>query len=490
MAKRDSSEEGGKIDRRLVWLPIAVVLFLAVLAGACGSALAAVASAAATITPQVSISTTAPSTAATTETLAPTELGEKAYSYIEQLAVAPRVAGTAGESAAAAKIGQWFADAGYSPTMQSFTYKDKDGRTQSSQNVVAFRAATVRSGTGVTPLVIIGAHYDTVNVQGDEGADDNASGVAVMLELAERLVDYDLACDVAFVAFGVEEAGLQGSSYYVSHMSAEDISRTAAMIDLDVLIVGDKLYIQSGSNGKTQARDQMLRLIDLYNLPIQPGGWPPTGVIPDGYSDYGAFNQAGIPIVFLFSTNWGIGNHDGRTQTEKYGTFWHTSRDNLATIEELLPGRPMVRLDAYTTLVFEFLMAYPSLSERYEQTNTNIVRTGTWANFATTHASLGSYGRSSTGGASATIYFTGTRLDWIAMKGTSTGMADVYLDGAKAATIDLAAAVATYKVNVWSSGTLPSGAHTVRIERNSGSASGKYLTLDAIDIWGTIRSGP
>ena len=45
-------------------------------------------------------------------------------------------------------------------------------------------------------------------------------------------------------------------------------------------------------------------------------------------------------------------------------------------------------------------------------------------------------------GASATIYFTGTRLDWIAMKGTTTGIAVVYLDGVKKATINLAATAA------------------------------------------------
>ncbi|GAG82312.1 unnamed protein product, partial [marine sediment metagenome] len=48
---------------------------------------------------------------------------------------------------------------------------------------------------------------------------------------------------------------------------------------------------------------------------------------------------------------------DGYVQTECCGSFWHNSEhsDTLATIEELFPGRPMIRLNAYTTLVFEFL---------------------------------------------------------------------------------------------------------------------------------------
>ena len=131
-----------------------------------------------------------------------------------------------------------------------------------------------------------------------------------------------------------------------------------------------------------------------------------------------------------------------------------------------------------------------SASTRYDQTNTKIVKTGTWYTFTTTASYLGSYGRSSTSGASATIYFTGTQLDWIAMKGTTVGMADVYLDGVKKATIDLGAATPSYQVNVWSSGTLPNTRHTVSIVRSSASVLGKYVTLDAVDIWGTISTPP
>jgi hypothetical protein len=133
------------------------------------------------------------------------------------------------------------------------------------------------------------------------------------------------------------------------------------MINLDSLSVGDKLYIHAGFNEKTWARDEMLNLINLRKLPIeiQPGLNPdyPAGLTPDWFSDYTAFNQAGIPIVAFESTNWEIGDYDDWIQTEEYGSFWHNDEqsDSLARIEELFPGRPMVRLNAYTTLVFEFL---------------------------------------------------------------------------------------------------------------------------------------
>jgi len=127
---------------------------------------------------------------------------------------------------------------------------------------------------------------------------------------------------------------------------------------------------------------------------------------------------------------------------------------------------------------------------RREQSDPRFHLSGTWSGIGQTLASAGSYGRSSTPGASATVYFSGTRLDWVAVKGLTPGVADVYLDGVKQATIDLAAPVSTYQVNAWSTGTLPEGNHMVEIVLGPTSVSGKYLTLDALDIWGTLRTGP
>jgi uncharacterized repeat protein (TIGR02543 family) len=127
---------------------------------------------------------------------------------------------------------------------------------------------------------------------------------------------------------------------------------------------------------------------------------------------------------------------------------------------------------------------------RYDQTNGNIVYSGAWAPYTKTAAYNGTYGRSSTSGASATIYFKGTRLDWIGMKGTTTGYVDVYLDGVKKTTINLNASAATYQVMLWSTGDLTSGVHAVRLVRSSSSASGKFIVVDAVDVWGELIPGP
>jgi len=126
---------------------------------------------------------------------------------------------------------------------------------------------------------------------------------------------------------------------------------------------------------------------------------------------------------------------------------------------------------------------------RYDQTDSRISYSGAWATYSTTSAWKSSYGRTSSSGGSVTLTFFGTRLNWIAMKGTTTGLADVYLDGVFQTTVDLSAPIASYQQDVWSTGDLSEKVHTVRIVRSSASLSGKYLTLDAVDVVGTLLGG-
>jgi alkaline phosphatase isozyme conversion protein len=283
-------------------------------------------------------------------------VGTQAYYYLQHLATNARVAGTPAESAAAVKIKGWFASEGYSVRVQRFSFDD-GGSTAFSQNVIAYRPAAVRSKTGPTPLVIVGAHYDCVDA--GLGADDNASGVGVLLEVAQRLAWYQQDYDLVFVAFGSEELGELGSNYYLEHLPAADVRRCIAMVNFDSLIAGDFMYAHAGFNEKVWARDRILSIAHRFNLPIvlQPGLNPayPKGLTPDGFSDYTAFNDAGIPIVAFEATNWSIGDFDGWIQTVKHESYWHTTNDNLATIRSDFPGRPLAHLTAFTKVVFEFL---------------------------------------------------------------------------------------------------------------------------------------
>jgi hypothetical protein len=307
--------------------------------------------------------------AASTLPPVPADIGESAYTYVDALSRITnpdgsytgllRVAGTEGEYEAALKVAGWFTDAGYLPALQPFAYT-RDGVACDSQNVVAWRPADVKGAkkkAKTTPLVIVGAHYDAVKA--GQGADDNASGVGVMLELAERVASCKLPYDLVFVAFGAEEVGLIGSNRYSRSMPKADKDRAIVMINLDSVLVGDKLYVYSGTNGWTWARTVMLELAELRGLPIETqiglNHKYPAGTTPNGFSDYTAFNQIGIPVAAFESTNWEIDELDGYTQTEEYGSFWHTPMDALETIEALYPERPMERLSAFTTVIHDFL---------------------------------------------------------------------------------------------------------------------------------------
>lgn len=162
---------------------------------------------------------------------------------------------------------------------------------------------------------------------------------------------------------------------------------------------------------------------------------------------------------------------------------WHPVAQMRQDVRSLWIGG--VHCDRLTVTAADF-----GQCRRREQSDPRIRYTGAWDGIAQVLASGGSYVRSSTPGASATVYFRGTQLDWIAVKGLTPGVADVYLDGVKRATIDLTAPASTYQVKAWSTGRLPEGDHMVEIIRSSGSALDERLTLDALDVRGTIRTGP
>jgi uncharacterized protein YkwD len=126
-------------------------------------------------------------------------------------------------------------------------------------------------------------------------------------------------------------------------------------------------------------------------------------------------------------------------------------------------------------------------STRYQQTDSRLDYTGTWYSFTTSGASGGSYKRADVGSASVTVTFTGTYMAWIATAGTTLSKAYVSLDGGAAQSVDLARSAVAYQQKVWNTGTLSSGKHTVKIWRNPNDVAGKYISLDAVDIIGSLN---
>jgi Zn-dependent M28 family amino/carboxypeptidase len=299
------------------------------------------------------------STTIATATSAPeAPAGEIAYAHVEALSeqIGQRLTGTEKEAEAAQYILLEFERLGYVTELHPFSVTVK-GRVINSANVVA-----VKPGSS-SKEIIVGAHYDSVDT--GKGADDNASGVAVILEVAERLRAQDTAYTIRFILFGAEEVGLQGSKYYVSRMTEDEIQNTIAMINLDSVTAGDIAYIYGDEGEKGAIRDWALAFAKDHNLELQTqtGENPeyPAGTTGD-WSDHAPFKNAGIQYAYFESTNWVLGDKDGYTQVDlKYGVdgeIWHTEYDTLEYINETFPGRMQERLSLFVTVLEAILTEY------------------------------------------------------------------------------------------------------------------------------------
>ncbi len=113
------------------------------------------------------------------------------------------------------------------------------GSGHSSQNIVA----TLPGKTSPESVVIVCAHYDSTSGQAATlapGADDNASGTAVVLELARVLHTYSFDFTVTFIAFSAEEWGLWGSRHY-AQKAKQSGAKILAVINLDMIAYADSV---------------------------------------------------------------------------------------------------------------------------------------------------------------------------------------------------------------------------------------------------------
>ena len=129
--------------------------------------------------------------------------------------------------------------------------------------------------------VVVGAHYDHLGRGGQGslapcegevhyGADDNASGVAALLELARIFATQRPRRTVVFVAFAGEEEGLLGSNYYVDH-PAVPLAQTVAMINLDMVgRVKENKLIVGGVGTAAEWKDLLARANANFNLRPAP----------------------------------------------------------------------------------------------------------------------------------------------------------------------------------------------------------------------------
>ena len=223
-----------------------------------------------------------------------------------------RGVGTKGLDAAGDYIAAEFKKLGLEPGGDDGTYfqafpssRSPSGQPVTLRNVIGVLRGANPAWAGQSALLT--AHYDHLGFgwpdvhHGDEGklhpgADDNASGVAVMLELARALaVGQPPQRTIAFIAFTGEESGLQGSKHYVEH-PVFPLDKTIGVINLDTVgrLFGNKLSVLA--TGTATEWQHILR-----------GAGFVTGVesrmIPESLesSDQKSFIERGVPAVQIFT---------------------------------------------------------------------------------------------------------------------------------------------------------------------------------------------
>jgi hypothetical protein len=168
-------------------------------------------------------------------------------------------------------------------------------------NVVGVIAGSDPAVTG--ELIVIGAHHDHLGIvagQVQNGANDNASGTAALMAIADAVARQETAPrrTLVFVAFGGEEDGLYGSIHYVAHPPAGlPMADVVYMVNLDMLgtydvVSGvDAFGTFAGTPGRAILEEI---LVDHPDLAVALGV-----ASPDDDSDYDAFCEAAIPYVYF-----------------------------------------------------------------------------------------------------------------------------------------------------------------------------------------------
>ena len=178
--------------------------------------------------------------------------------------------------------------------VELLVYPDGDGP---SRNVIA----ELNNDIVGDQVVIIGAHYDTT--PWSSGANDNGSGVASALIVAEELADDELPFDLRFVFFGSEETGLHGSNYYAGELSQAEVDRIEAMINLDVVAAGDLEVF--GDETLTGYAEDVAEEYGVELALAEPFEW--------GASDYVGFDERGVPFIMFYADELNYINHPSDT---------------------------------------------------------------------------------------------------------------------------------------------------------------------------------
>jgi aminopeptidase YwaD len=231
-----------------------------------------------------------------------------------------RPSGSEAEDAAVSYATGYLTGLGYSVAVTEVPLPN--GKT--SHNVQAVKL-------GSSPWVLtVGGHLDSKKTT--PGGNDNASGVAVILELARDLVDADITPSLEFVLFGAEEIIDSdrshhhfGSRRYVETMTEQQRTALAGMVSADMVGYGQELTIRNMGRGSQLLTDMLLASSAEHGIPSSYS--QDTG--PTGFSDHEAFEAAGYPVAWL---EW----QDDPTYHKAGDTYEHCDPDVVRQSGEMI----------------------------------------------------------------------------------------------------------------------------------------------------------
>jgi hypothetical protein len=178
--------------------------------------------------------------------------------------------------------------------------------SQPLRNVIAVHEG---EGAAADETIVIGAHYDHLGYGGGwgslapwtreihNGADDNASGTAVVIELARLLASRPepYRRRLMFIAFTAEESGLIGSEYYIANPLVP-MDQTVAMLNFDMVGYLRNERLELDGTGTAAEFDPLLYKLGMvhgFRLVMKPDGYGP--------SDHATFRGAGVPVLHFFT---------------------------------------------------------------------------------------------------------------------------------------------------------------------------------------------
>jgi Zn-dependent M28 family amino/carboxypeptidase len=250
------------------------------------------------------------------------------------------IAGTLGVPKTIPVVGASFADgeALYDDTqagdVTARVATSTESEDRQTQNIIADSPKGKIKGQ----TIVVGAHLDSVTA--GPGINDNGSGSATILEIAEQLAKLKytnkLQRQVRFAFWGAEEFNLLGSEYYVSHLTDAQIEKIYANLNFDML--GSPNYVRfvydgDGSDGDPGPPGSDA-IEDIFTSYFESKGLASAPTAFDGRSDYGPFIAVGIPAGGLFSGAEGIKTPEeaaiyGGTAGVAYDKCYHQACDTI-----------------------------------------------------------------------------------------------------------------------------------------------------------------